>query len=68
MSTLKAGRPSVNKEKALKQLEDKSDIMKMNINIQKKFHKEIKRYALESDITITDLIHKALQEYMKKGV
>ena len=40
----------------------------MNINIQKKFHKEIKRYALESDITITELIHKALHEYMKKGV
>lgn len=66
MSLLKTGRPSINKVNALKQLEEKKDIMKMNINIIKSFHKEIKRYALENDMTITDLIHKSLQEYMKK--
>lgn len=66
MNLLKTGRPSLNKANAFKQLEDKKDLMKMNINIIKSFHKEIKRYALENDMTITDLIHKSLQEYMKK--
>ncbi|MEA0971380.1 hypothetical protein Megvenef_01357 [Candidatus Megaera venefica] len=66
MSLLKTGRPSINKVKAFQQLKDKQDIMKMNINVAKSFHKEIKRYALENDITITELIHKSLQDYMKK--
>ena len=66
MSLLKTGRPSINKVKAFQQLKDKQDIMKMNINVAKSFHKEIKRYALENDITITELIHKSLQNYMKK--
>ena len=66
MSLLKTGRPSINKVKAFQQLKDKQDIMKMNINVAKSFHKEIKRYALENDITITELIHRSLQDYMKK--
>jgi predicted HicB family RNase H-like nuclease len=66
MSLLKTGRPSVNKEKVLLKLEKGQDLTKMNLNIAKSFHKEVKRYALENDITITELIHKSLQEYMKK--
>jgi len=66
MSLLKSGRPSINKEKALKLLSAKEKTMKMNINIAKSFHKEIKRYALEHDTTITELIHMSLQEYMKE--
>jgi signal recognition particle GTPase len=66
MSLLKSGRPSENKNKALKLLE-KDIIVKININITKNFHKEVKRYALEKDITITELIHNSLQEYMKNN-
>ncbi len=66
MSILKTGRPSVNKVAAFKLMDEKQEMMKMNINIAKIFHKEIKRYALEHDITITELIHQSLQEYMKK--
>lgn len=66
MSVLKSGRPSINKEKALQQLEEKEELMKMNLNITKSFHKEIKRYALEHDMTIKELIHKSLYKYMKK--
>jgi len=66
MSLLKAGRPSINKEKALKQLEIKNDVMKMNINISKSFHKEIKRFALENDMTVTELIQISLHEFMNK--
>lgn len=67
MSVLKSGRPSINKEKALQQLEQKQDLTKMNLSITKSFHKEIKLYAVENDMTITELIHKSLKEYMKKG-
>ena len=66
MSLLKAGRPSVNKEKSFKQLESKNDVMKMNINILKSFHKEVKRFALENDMTVTDLIQISLHEFMSK--
>lgn len=66
MSVLKTGRPSMDKVKAFKLMEEKQEVTKMNINISKIFHKEIKRYALEHDITITELIYKSLQEYMKK--
>lgn len=65
MSLLKPGRPSTNKENALKLLE-KEKIVKININIAKSFHKEIKRFALEKDINITELVINSLQEYMKK--
>lgn len=67
MSLLKSGRPSVNKNKALELLE-KEEVVKININVKKNFHKDIKRYALEKDTTITELIHKSLQEYMKKNI
>ena len=67
MSLLKSGRPSENKKKALKLLE-RDTIVKINMNITKTFHKEVKRYALEQEITITELIHKSLQEYMKNNM
>jgi hypothetical protein len=66
MSVLKVGRPSLSKERALHQLGTTQELAKININIAKNFHKEIKRYALENNITITELIHKSLYEYMKK--
>lgn len=60
MSLLKSGRPSA------KIKIDKVETMKMNINIDKSFHKEIKRYALEHDITVTDLILTSLRKYINK--
>lgn len=66
MSLLKTGRPSISKEKALKKLEDGKDISKLNINIAKDLHKEVKRYALENDTTITEIVHLSLKQYIKK--
>lgn len=60
MSLLKSGRPSA------KIKIDKVETMKMNINIDKSLHKEIKRYALEHDITITELIITSLRKVIKK--
>jgi hypothetical protein len=64
MSVLKVGRPT--KEKLLHQLGNKPEISKMSLNIEKNFYKDIKFYALEHDLTITELIHKALHQYMQK--
>jgi len=66
MSSLKTGRPSINKEKALKQLEDNKDA-NLVVKVDKSFHKEIKRYALENDITLSELVHKSLRAYMSKS-
>jgi len=62
MSLLKSGRPSA------KVKIDKVETMKMNINIDKVFHKEIKRYALEHDITVTELILISLRKYINKKI
>jgi len=64
MSVLKTGRPT--KEKLLQQLKDVPEIAKISLNINKNFYKEIKFYALEHNFTITELIHKALLEYIRK--
>lgn len=60
MSILKSGRPSA------KVIIEKKETMKMNINIDKEFHKEAKRYALEHDITLTELILTSLRKVIKK--
>lgn len=60
MSLLKSGRPSA------KSVINKVETMKMNINIDKSLHKEIKRYALEHDTTITELIITSLRKAIKK--
>ena len=65
MSVLKAGRPSNDKMKLMNRLA-KEETIKMNININKQFHKEVKQYALSKDITVTDLILTSLRLYMKK--
>lgn len=65
MSILKAGRPSNDKTKLINKL-TKEETMKMNINIDKQFHKEVKQYALSNDMTVTDLILTSLRLYMKK--
>lgn len=65
MSVLKAGRPSNDKMKLMNELA-KEETIKMNININKQFHKEVKQYALSNDMTVTDLILTSLRLYMKR--
>lgn len=66
MNMLKTGRPS-NKHKAISAVqENDSEMIRMNINIVKSFHKEVKQFALDQDITVTELVKKALIEYMSK--
>jgi predicted HicB family RNase H-like nuclease len=66
MSVLKSGRPT-NKQKTLEGVRDNQEtFIRMNVNIAKDFHKKIKQRALDEDITVTELIHKAVKEYLSK--
>lgn len=67
MSLLKAGRPLSKKEKAIASVKDtEEETIRMNVNIPKAFHKKIKQKALDEDTTVTDIVIKALTEYMSK--
>lgn len=68
MKLLKAGRPSRNKkDQAISSVQEAGEeYMKMNISIQKAFHKQIKQRALDEDTTITEIVMKALKDYMNK--
>jgi len=68
MSLLKAGRPTTSKkEKALASVQNKQEeSVRMNINISKSFHKQIKQRALDEDTTVTEIVIKALEEYLSK--
>lgn len=65
MSMLKSGRPSANKEKILNNLQEEETV-KINMNISKSFHKEIKKFAIDNDMTLTDLVKSSLYKYMNK--
>jgi predicted HicB family RNase H-like nuclease len=66
MSTLKTGRPT-RKEKIIDSVQkiDEATI-RMNVNIPKELHKKIKQKALDEDTTITELVIKAMNEYLSK--
>ena len=66
MSLLKAGRPIGKKEKAIASIKDDEETIRMNINIPKDFHKQLKQKALDEDTTIKEIVMRALNEYMSK--
>ena len=55
---MKAGRPS----KLLRQVEDTQEISGVYFEIDSKRYKEIKHYIVEHNITIKELMSKALYE------
>jgi hypothetical protein len=62
---LKSGRPSANKERILNKLQTE-EVVKINMNIPKSFHKEIKKFAIDHDMTLTDLVKSSLYKYIYK--
>lgn len=68
MKLLKAGRPSSNKkDKAISSVQETGEnYMKMNVNIEKSFYKQIKQRALNDDTTVREIVTKALKDYMSK--
>jgi predicted HicB family RNase H-like nuclease len=66
MSNLKIGRPS-RKEKAIAAVQDTQiSTVRMNVNIQKELHRQLKQRALDENISVTDLVKKALHAYLSK--
>lgn len=66
MSILKAGRPSKT-EKAIAAVQSSQEQESMmNVSFPKTFYKKVKQYAINQDITIKELVFKALNEYMNK--
>lgn len=66
MKTLKTGRPT-NKQQAIMEVQNlKNGTIRMNVNVPRAFHKQIKQKALDENITVTELVSKAVKEYMSK--
>lgn len=66
MSQLKTGRPS-KKDKAIASVQStQGEIVKMNVNMPKEFHKKIKQKALDEDTTVTEIVKRVLNEYISK--
>lgn len=66
MSKLKTGHPS-RKGKAIASGQGRQeDTIRMNVNITKSFYKQIKQRALDEDSNVTEIVKKALNEYMNK--
>ncbi len=68
MNSLKTGRPTTGKkEKAHTSIRDtQEEFIRMNVNISKAFHKQVKQRALDEDTTVTEIVMKALKEYISK--
>tara|TARA_B100001996_G_scaffold122266_1_gene92452 strand:- start:316 stop:519 length:204 start_codon:yes stop_codon:yes gene_type:complete len=67
MSKMSVERPT-NKDKAIKALqEDEPEMRKLSINISKALHKEVKRYALDHDMTVTEFVLEMIKKHMKNN-
>lgn len=66
MSMLKAGRPDATKDKTLDHLIRQKQIHKVSFNMDKGLHKEVRQFALDKEMTISEVIITSLHEYMKK--
>jgi len=67
MSLLHSGRPSeTNKDRALKEIRNNQENSYINLTVPKEFHKKIKSFAVENDITIKDMIMESVEIYMKE--
>jgi len=67
MTLLKAGRPLKNQSKSEAQSfkNFKEATIRMNVNIPKSFHKRLKQFALDKDMTVTDVVMKAIESWMQ---
>lgn len=45
----------------------KEETIRMNLNIPRVFHKQIKQRALDEDITVTELVSKAIRAYISNN-
>lgn len=68
MKLLKVGRPtSSKKDKAIDSVvKANENYTKIGLSILKSFYKQVKQRALDDDMTVTELVNKALEEYLNK--
>jgi hypothetical protein len=67
MASIKQG-GSVNRRNTMQDMQKvKEETIRMNINISKIFHKQIKQKALDEDITVTELVSKAIKAYISEN-
>lgn len=65
MTQFRIGRPS-KKDKAMLALADDRETIRANFILDKAFHKQMKQFALDTNITMTQLIKEAVSEYIRK--
>ncbi len=67
LSDLNQGRPLSRKEVAMRAVQSDTELtVRLNANIPKTLHKQAKTYALEHDLTLTDLVIQAISERMSR--
>lgn len=67
---LQGGRPTrKTPAKSLNDLKQESaePIVRLNANVPKSWHKRLRQRALDEDITVTELVMKAVDQYMSKS-
>lgn len=63
---LQAGRPSAGRRTStLQDLADEKLTKRLNAEIPAELHKRVRMQAIEDEITITELVTVALQQYLK---
>ena len=66
-TVLKAGRPSGRTAAHVaKPLEKIDEVMRLNVNLPKAQHLKMKRWALDNNLTLSDLVLNSVNEYMSK--
>lgn len=64
MSILKAGKPS-RKDRALLAIQDTKKV-RINFDVSRSFHKQLKQRALDENLKIKELILNAVNEYLSR--
>jgi len=71
MTTLKIKRPQKGhrhpEAQKVANILGQEETVRLNVNVPKSFHKKVRRWALEHDITVTQMVIEALEEHMNKN-
>lgn len=67
---LKAGRPTGSTEARVdhlkQQLADDDEEMRLNVRMPKREYQRLKRFALDKDMSVSDVVRAALKQYMSE--
>ena len=67
---LKSGRPTgrtlTHVDQVKRQLADDESEMRLNVRMLKADYRKLKRFALDNDMNVSDVVRAALREYMSK--